>query len=167
MKSKESKKLSSNLEDYLEAIVVLKEKKGIVRVSDISSLLGVKKSSVTEALNTLVDKKLLIHERYGKIILTRKGFKIAKDIQKKHKFLTKFFSTILGVTPEIAAEDACKIEHCISSEGFDRLVKFLEFIKNPAEKQKSGWLEKFHCYCKSEKTQLSLQSKKQKIIPKV
>jgi DtxR family Mn-dependent transcriptional regulator len=149
MKKKKAKKLSSNLEDYLEAIVMLKEKKGVVRVSDISTFLAVKKSSVSEALGVLAGKRLLIHKRYGKIILTRKGFQIAKDIQKKHKFLAKFFSTILGVTPEIAAEDACKIEHCISPEGFNRLTKFLEFVKNPAEGQKPEWLEEFHCYCES------------------
>jgi len=151
MKKKKAKKLSSNLEDYLEAILMLKEKEGMVRVSDISKFLAVKKSSVTQALGTLAGKKLLIHEPYGKIIFTRKGLQVARDVQKKHKFLTKFFSTILGVSPGIAAEDACKIEHCISSEGFSRLTKFLEFVKDPDKGKKPEWLEEFHCYCRSGK----------------
>ena len=164
-KKKKVKKLSSNLEDYLEAIIMLKEKKGSVRVTDISEFIAVKKSSVTEALNTLTDKGLLIHERYGKIILTQRGLRIAKDIQKKHKFLTEFFSTILGVTPKIAAEDACKIEHCISCEGFNRLTKFLECVKNPVKTRKPKWLEAFHCYCESRaKNKYKSKNKVNKII---
>lgn len=167
MKKKKVRKLSSNLEDYLEAILMLKEKEGMVRVSDISKFLAVKKSSVTEALGVLVGKGLLIHVPYGKIILTPKGFRIAKDTQKKHKFLTEFFSTILGVAPEIAAEDACKIEHCISSEGFDRLTRFLEFVKNPSKKQRPKWLEEFHCYCKiGKRRSYRSRTKNKKIIQK-
>lgn len=139
----------------------------MVRVFDISKFLAVKKSSVCGALSTLAGKKLVIHKCYGKITLTQKGFRIAKGIQEKHKFLTKFFSTILGVTPEIASEDACNIEHTISSEGFDRLTKFLEFIEDSSKKQKPEWLEGFHCYCKVGKRRSHrARIKKEKVIRK-
>ena len=162
MPKKPVKKLSSSLEDYLEAILMLKEKKGAARVSDISTFLSVKKSSVTEALSILGNRGLVIHERYGKVVFTKKGLRIAKAIEKKHKFLSKFFSTILGVSSEIAAEDACKIEHTISPEGFDRLTKFLEFVKRPSKKGKPEWLEKFHCYCVSAKKRSDRSNAKQK-----
>ena len=158
MEKKPAENLSSSLEDYLEAILMLYEKQGIAGVSDISAFLSVRKSSVTGALRALADKGMVVHQRYGKVVLTKQGSRIAKDIEEKHRSLSKFFSSVLGVSPEIAAEDACKIEHTISPEGFDRLTKFLEFVKHPSKKKKPKWLEKFHCYCVSSKR----NNKKQK-----
>jgi DtxR family Mn-dependent transcriptional regulator len=166
MKKSPVKKLSSSLEDYLEAILMLQQKHSEVRVSDISQFLSVRKSSVTGALKVLADKGMVVHKRYGKAVLTGEGSRIAEDIAKKHKFLSKFFSSVLGVSAEIAAEDACKIEHTISPEGFERLTKFLEFIKQPSKRKKPEWLEKFHCYCVSSKTKGAKMKKKKSTTDK-
>lgn len=82
----ENKKLSSNMEDYLEAIIVLKKKNGVARVRDISKLLNVKTSSVTSALNSLAKNGFVLHERYGYVELTKGGEELAYNVQRRHNF---------------------------------------------------------------------------------
>ena len=118
--------LTKSLEDYLEAIKILSLDKKVVRVKDISELLNVKSASVVNALNILKGKGYIKQEKYGYIELTEKGNKEAKRILKKHKIIFKFLTGILNVSKESAEKDACKIEHIISKETFEKLVKFLE-----------------------------------------
>ncbi|MFZ2938309.1 MAG: metal-dependent transcriptional regulator [Candidatus Omnitrophota bacterium] len=120
------KKLSSNMEDYLEAIALLKREKGVARVNDIGRFLRVKNSSVSAALNTLSKKKHVVHERYGYVELTTEGQKLASGVQKRHDILLKFLCGILKIDPEVARVDACKMEHAISQETLDKLIKFSE-----------------------------------------
>lgn len=127
--------LSSNMEDYLEAVALLKKERGIVRVRDISKLLKVKTSSVTSALSTLSKSKLIIHERYGYVEITPKGEKLAQDIQDRHNILVKFLTKILSINPKIANEDACKIKHTLSTETFQKLTKFIELVETCSDKQ--------------------------------
>jgi len=131
--------LSSNMEDYLEAIAILKEKNVIARVRDIGEFLSVKTPSVTSALNTLSKHGLVIHERYGYVELTKEGERLAQRIKKRHDLLVKFLTTILSVDSRIAIEDACKMEHTLSPQTFQKLIKFIEFVeKTQREKSQNG-----------------------------
>jgi len=120
---------TASMEDYLEAIANLGEGRKVVRVKQISEMLGVKMPSVTSALKKLSGQELVEHERYGHIKLTPEGDKIAGDVISRHKALTRFFAQALGINPQTAEEDACKIEHVISPLSMERLAKFVEFIE--------------------------------------
>lgn len=119
-------KLSPKMEDYLESISILCSKQRVARVKEISWIMGVKKPTTASAINTLVKAKLIIHEKYGYVQLTRKGKKLADEIQNKHRVLYKFLTNILSVSPKIAAKDACKMEHTVSSETFKKFSQYLK-----------------------------------------
>ncbi|MFC1501062.1 metal-dependent transcriptional regulator [Elusimicrobiota bacterium] len=119
------KKLSSNMEDYLEAISFLKSDNKVARVRDISAMLKVKNPSVIAALSTLSKNGYIIHERYGYIDLTQKGQKKADDIKKKHAILFEFLQRVLKLDKDTAKEDACKMEHAISPATYQKLAKFV------------------------------------------
>ncbi|MBQ6967602.1 MAG: metal-dependent transcriptional regulator [Lachnospiraceae bacterium] len=114
--------IEKTMEDYLEAILMIKEKHGYVRSIDVAELLGVTKPSVTYATKKLKDKGYLTSDHAGMLVLTESGMEIANKIYTRHKTLTKFFIQ-LGVDPETAKEDACKIEHDLSEETFRALCK--------------------------------------------
>jgi len=151
MKRDKSKKLSSNMEDYLEAIAILKEKRGAARVKDVGHLLNVRTSSVNAALNSLSKKGLVIHERYGYADFTPEGKKLAEDVENRHKLLVKFLTEILSIDSQIATEDACKIEHSISPQTFKKLTKFIEFVETCPDHDRPDWLKSFDYYFKTGK----------------
>lgn len=122
------KTLTPSLEDYLEAIYILKGKKGFTRVSEIADFLNVKMPSVNSALKILVDKGFVSHENYGYVALTNEGEKEARKIYSRHLILKKFLTNILGVDENIAEEDACKLEHHISQESLEKLLNYIERI---------------------------------------
>jgi len=155
------------MEDYLEAIVVLKEKNKISRVRDISRLLNVEPPSVDSALNNLSKKGLIIHERYSYVELTPEGERLAEGVYKKHKMLIKFLTEILSVDPKTAAEDACKMEHSISPQTFKKLTKFIEFVETCPDRDRPDWLESFDHYFKTGKRpRCKVRQIKQKILAK-
>lgn len=121
--------LTQSLEDYLEAIYVLSAKKKIVRVTDLMDYFSYKVSSVNKAINKLIKTGYVEHEKYGYIELTEKGLQAAKEIYQKHKNIAAFFSEILGVRPDIAARDSCEMEHFISTETYQKLLDFVDFLK--------------------------------------
>ena len=123
-------KQSASMEDYLEAIAMLRGEGKVVKVKQISQMLGVRMPSVTSALKKLSEKELVEHERYGCVELTAKGDKIAEDVIYRHQTLCRFLVEILNVDPKTASEDACKMEHAISPASLERLTKFLEFVLN-------------------------------------
>lgn len=110
-------------EDYLEAMLMIKEQKGYVRSIDVAEHLEVTKPSVSYATKRLRENGYITMDRDGLITLTDAGFEIADKIYTRHKALTKFFIG-LGVDEETAREDACKIEHDISQVTFEALCKF-------------------------------------------
>ncbi|KQC12500.1 MAG: hypothetical protein APR63_10900 [Desulfuromonas sp. SDB] len=128
--------LTPNMEDYLECILQLKLSKKIVRVRDISKCLSVNMSSVTSALENLVKKELVFHERYGYVDLTKQGEQYARKILQRHEVLTKFFNEVLQVPLDIAENDACHIEHLISSVSFSRLFKLVSYLTENKHEQK-------------------------------
>lgn len=110
-------------EDYLEAMLMLKEQKGYVRSIDVAEQLGVTKPSVSYATKRLRENGYITMNHDGMIELTDAGFEIADKIYTRHKILTKFFEQI-GVSSEQARTDACKIEHDISDETFAAVRKY-------------------------------------------
>ncbi len=113
-------------EMYLETILILKKRNGQVRSIDIARELNFSKPSVSRAVGILKDDEYISIDSNGYIELTEKGTRVAKDIYEKHKILTEFFTTVAKVSPEIAEEDACRIEHVISDETFQGLKRILE-----------------------------------------
>ena len=107
-------------EDYLEAILVLQEKKGNVHSIDVAQHLGYTKPSISRAMSILRANGYITMEKDGRLSLTESGLKVAQEIYERHKLLTEWLIR-LGVSPEVAAEDACKIEHDISVEIFQCL----------------------------------------------
>ena len=143
------KKLSSNMEDYLEAIAVLKKKNGVARVKDISRLLNVEPPSVASALNNLSGNGFVVHERYGYVELTPEGKRLAKDIKGRHDMLVRFLTEILSIDPKTAAEDACKMEHSMSAKTFEKLSKFTEFVGTCPDHNGPDRLRSFGYYIKT------------------
>jgi DtxR family Mn-dependent transcriptional regulator len=137
--------LSPSLEDYLEAIALLQTRRRAVRVKDVSRHLGVKASSVSGALQALLQKELIIHEHYGYIELTQQGQQLAQKIQRRHDALLAFLTDILRIPHYIAAQEACAMEHHISSQTLERLSRFITFAAAPAAQENaSSWLNRFH-----------------------
>ncbi|MFA6358032.1 MAG: metal-dependent transcriptional regulator [Candidatus Omnitrophota bacterium] len=149
--SVEAIRISSNMEDYLEAIALLKREKGIARVSDIGKVLRVKKPSVNAALVTLAKNDLILHERYSVVELTREGRKLAANVQERHDTVFKFLSRILEIDGKTAQADACKIEHAISPMTFNRLTKFIRFVEIGLGRGNPQWLKSFKHYLKTGK----------------
>lgn len=145
----EKKKLSSSMEDYLEAILVLTKKNGIVRVSDIAQLLSVRKPSVNAALEALSKKKLVLHKRYGDVNLTKEGKVLARNVQSRHDMFVKFLNEILDIDFKTAQEDACKMEHVISHQTFNKLTKFIEFLETCPDQDRPYCLQNFDYYYKT------------------
>lgn len=112
--------LGKSAEDYLESMIILKEKNGYIRSVDISDFLGVTKPSVSAAMKHLREDGYIEMNRSGFITITEKGLEIADKIYDRHKKLTDFF-VALGVSYDVADCDACKIEHDISDETFEAI----------------------------------------------
>ena len=111
-------------EDYLEAILMIKKRSGNVRSIDVARELSFSKPSVSVAMKNLKTSNYITVDENGFINLTEAGQEIADKIYERHTFLTTWL-TSLGVDPEVAAEDACKMEHAISSESFSAIKKFV------------------------------------------
>ena len=116
--------IHESAEDYLESILVLRERRGIVHSIDIVNELGFSKPSVSIAMKKLRENGYISMEPDGSITLNESGLAIASRIYDRHKTITAFF-TLLGVSPEAAAEDACKVEHDLSDETYGRIREFV------------------------------------------
>ena len=113
-------KLHASGEDYLESVLVLQKKLGMVRSVDVARHMGVSKPSVCVAVNTLKDGGFLTMDENHFLHLTDIGREVAEQIYEKHCFFTEQLIAA-GVDPKVAEEDACRIEHIISDESFSRL----------------------------------------------
>lgn len=116
--------INESSENYLETILVLSRRLPVVRSVDIANELGFKKSSVSVAMKNLREKNHITVTDAGFIYLTDEGRKIAEMIYERHEMISGFLEK-LGVSREIAAEDACRIEHVISKESFSALKQFI------------------------------------------
>jgi len=131
-----AKEITPTMEDYLEVIGQLGKKDEVVRVKNIARQLNVKMPSVTEALKTLAKDGLIRHEKYGYVELTQKGNRIAKEIYSRHQTLFKFLNQILRIDPRVAEEDACKMEHTISSTALKKLIEFIKSLESRPQRAK-------------------------------
>jgi Mn-dependent DtxR family transcriptional regulator len=112
-------------EDYLEAILIIHDRKGIVHSIDIANEKNFSKASVSIAMKKLRENGYIEMEPDGCITLLEPGRKIAEQIYERHRVLTELFTRI-GVSRETAQEDACKVEHDLSVETFDCLKQLAE-----------------------------------------
>ena len=136
---------TASMEDYLEAVAVLRREGRRVRVKQISMALGVKMPSVTAALKKLSDEGLVEHERYGYVRLTAEGQKAAREVFHRHEVLRHFLSDVLNIDADIAQGDACRMEHSISSTTLERLAKFLDFV-DACPQGEPSWLTNYGYY---------------------
>ena len=118
-------RIHKSAEDYLEMILRLNEEKGYARSVDIATGLGVSKPSVSVAMKRLRENGYINMDQNNLITLTDAGEEIARNIYDRHKTLTHCLQ-LLGVSDEIAREDACKLEHDISQTAYEALVEFLK-----------------------------------------
>lgn len=113
-------------EMYLETIYVLSKKSNYVRAIDVGEQMGYTKPSVSRALSRLKNDGYVTADRDGYLNLTESGLHVASTIYERHTVLTEWL-TRLGVDPQIAAQDACRIEHVISATSFDALKRHLKY----------------------------------------
>ena len=115
--------IHESAEDYLETILILKNRLGQVRSIDIVREMNFSKPSISIAMKRLRENGYIEMDADGYITLLLPGLSIAQNIYARHRLLTEFLVQ-LGVSPEIAAVDACKIEHDISQETFEALCRY-------------------------------------------
>ena len=118
-------RLQESGEMYLEAVLVLHKKTGHVRSIDVSEYLGYSKPSVSRAVGLLKNGGYLTVEDDGALVLTEAGWEIGEKIYERHTVLTDMLVK-MGVPRDVAAEDACKLEHAVSDVSFEAIKKFAE-----------------------------------------
>lgn len=117
--------LTASLEDYLEVICNYSKNSRNIRAIDISRELNISRASVTEALKKLASKGLINYGRYDTISLTESGNEVATRVVSKHTILQTFFEKMLGLEPNEASENACKIEHVITDNAFNKISEYI------------------------------------------
>ena len=117
-------------ENYLEAILIIQERRGSVRSIDIANELNFSKPSVSVAMKKLRENGYIEMDSDGYITLLEKGRKIAEKIYERHTFLTDWIRS-MGIDEKTAAEDACRIEHVISADTFSALKKYVKEKSQP------------------------------------
>lgn len=113
-------------EDYLETILLLDRKTGFVRSVDIASELGYSKPSISRAMTILRNNGYITVESGGRIVLTEMGREKAESVYERHTVISEFLNKVLDVNPEIASQDACRIEHIISEESYQHMKSFMK-----------------------------------------
>ncbi len=137
-----AKKLSATLEGYLRMVLQFQRQKRFARVSDISSTLGVAKSAVTVALQSLSSKGLLNYQPYEPVTLTEEGEQRAEEILLRHWIILDFLLNVLVIETKQAESIACEMEHAINAPALEKFVCFLTFIGMRPAKGKT-WLKEF------------------------
>ncbi|HEX9751070.1 MAG TPA: metal-dependent transcriptional regulator [candidate division Zixibacteria bacterium] len=122
------KHLSPNMEMYLKTILRLGVDGEPVRVKAIAESLRVTMPSVSGALGSLKSKGLVLHDTYGAVRLSSRGYRAASEVNHRFEALKRFLHDVLGVDEETAARDACEIEHVVGKETLTRLDSFLSFM---------------------------------------
>lgn len=123
-------KITSSLEDYIEAIAKIIEKNGHAHTKDIAEKLNVKMPSVTNALQVLANHGLVVYQPHYPVELTPQGERIGKEIIRRHHVLEEFFQNILKLGLTKASETACKIEHVVSAGIIDKFIILTEAIES-------------------------------------
>ena len=121
--------IHESAEDYLEQILMLREKKGVVRSIDIANSMGYSKPSISIAMKHLRENGYVVMNEDNYISLTEKGSEIANRIYNRHRTLTRLL-VMLGVPEDLAEKDACKVEHDLSPESYDALKQHLTALES-------------------------------------
>jgi len=121
--------LTETMEDYIEAIKLLEEEHRTIRVKHIAEKMNVKMPTVSSALSVLSRKNLVRYEKYDYVELTEQGERVALSLLKRHEAIKRFLIDILQINPEVAEKDACGMEHHISKQTVDHILKFLQYIE--------------------------------------
>lgn len=124
MKEVSPLKIQESAENYLEAILQLREENGAVRSIDIVQHLGFSKPSVSRAMSLLRENGYVLMDKSGLLTLTPAGQEIAERIYERHKLLTRWLIS-LGVEPKAAAADACRMEHAMSADTFQKMKEHI------------------------------------------
>ena len=118
-------KIHASGEDYLEAVLILQKKQGMVRSIDLARHMGFSKPSISHAVGVLKNGDFLTVDEDGYLNLTNAGREVAEKIYERHQFFTEQLVAV-GVDRETAERDACRIEHVISEEAFEKLTTSVE-----------------------------------------
>lgn len=121
-------KRNQSSEDYLETILIIRERQGYARSIDVANELGVTKPSVSVAMKKLREEELISMDDSGHIFFTDEGKKLAEKVYNKHRLLFKTLVAI-GVDEETAAEEACLIEHIISDTTYKKINEFYKKVE--------------------------------------
>ena len=121
-------KIKESAENYLEAILIIKKRKGNVRSIDIANELSFSKASVSVAMKSFKEEGYISIDENGNISLMGKGLEIAEKMYERHKVIAQALMA-LGVSEEVAYEDSCKLEHHMSNETFEKIKEFFENFK--------------------------------------
>ena len=138
--------LSASLEDYLEAIYLISADKNLAHANHIAEYLKVSKSSVSWALNQLSQKDLINYVPYEAITLTAKGKSVGEKLASRHAQIKKFLTKVLGINDSVADANACRMEHVLDKEVFQRMQDFMAFLEN-CPRAGSEWMKGFGYYC--------------------
>jgi Mn-dependent DtxR family transcriptional regulator len=123
-----SNTLSPANEDYLEAILLLSDDQDSVRSVEIAEHLKVSKASVSKAIGVLKQAGLVDHDHYGLIQMTSAGKTLAREIMQRHNMLKRFLTEVLNIDEDTAEQDACRMEHAISSETKEKWLAYLSRV---------------------------------------
>ena len=148
--------LSESMEDYIEAISHLEDRLKVVRVKNIAKALKVKMPSVSSALGVLAGKGLVKYEKYDYVELTPVGQEVAYRMRRRHENLKKFLEKILCVDEKNAEKDSCGMEHHISRDSINNIVKFMEFLEQCPQGE-NNCLKNFQDYLKTDKAPDSMK----------
>jgi DtxR family transcriptional regulator, Mn-dependent transcriptional regulator len=117
---------SESSEMYLETIYILESNHGHAHIVDIAKQLGVTKPSVTKAMDQFKKQDLIRQETYGPVTLTEKGRAVSRKIYRKHQLIAQYLEKSLGLDPDEASENACRMEHSITGDMLKAIEKYLE-----------------------------------------
>jgi len=145
----EQNQLTESLEDYLEVILELESTHKVARVKDIAERLGVLRGSVSTAMKKLTEMGLINYEPYSFITLTSEGRKAAGRISHRHQVLLGFLRDVLKLDPDVAEQNACRMEHAMDDATVERLVRFIEYLSN-CPRTGRDWIESFETYLVTE-----------------
>lgn len=137
--------LSQSEEDYLETLYMIQLENRVIRVKDVADAKDVTMPSVVAAIRSLSEKGMVQQEKYGHIELTVKGKKVGKDVYERHKLLFSLLHEVLGLDPAVAEEDACRMEHHLSPETRERMLRIVEFTR-ACRHDEANFLTRFMSY---------------------
>jgi DtxR family Mn-dependent transcriptional regulator len=139
-------KLTASLEDYLKTIARITADKQAARAKDIAGRLNVNMSSVTGALRALADRGLVNYAPYEYVTLTEQGTEVAREVLRRHEGIRDFLVGVLALNEDVADRAACDMEHSISPDVLERIIRLADYIEI-CPRTGASWIKEFKEYC--------------------